>query len=101
MIAILVLCVRVALGGVFLVAGALKIGHFDLFASQIAGFQILPQPVIAPLARSRSTRRFTAGADSPTSLPTTAKLARAFLIRTATIRASISSIAINHRTSRR
>jgi uncharacterized membrane protein YphA (DoxX/SURF4 family) len=49
-IAIAVLVVRVVLGGVFLAAGALKIGHFDLFASQIAGFQILPQPVVAPLA---------------------------------------------------
>lgn len=50
MIPILVLIVRVALGAVFLIAGALKIGHFDLFASQIAGFQLLPHPVIAPLA---------------------------------------------------
>ena len=30
------------------------------------------KPVIAPAALSRSTRRFTAGADSPTSLPMTA-----------------------------
>jgi uncharacterized membrane protein YphA (DoxX/SURF4 family) len=44
------LIVRVALGGIFLAAGALKIGHFDLFASEIAGFQLLPHAVIAPLA---------------------------------------------------
>jgi uncharacterized membrane protein YphA (DoxX/SURF4 family) len=49
-IAIAVFIVRVALGGVFLAAGALKIGHFDLFASQIAGFQLLPHPLVAPLA---------------------------------------------------
>lgn len=41
---------RLGLGGVFLVAGGLKIGHFDLFASQIAGFQLLWHPLIAPLA---------------------------------------------------
>lgn len=45
-----VLILRVALGAMFVAAGALKIGHFDLFASQIAGFQILPHPLIAPLA---------------------------------------------------
>jgi uncharacterized membrane protein YphA (DoxX/SURF4 family) len=46
----LVLIMRVGLGGMFLVAGVLKIGHADEFASQIAGFQLLPQPLIAPLA---------------------------------------------------
>jgi uncharacterized membrane protein YphA (DoxX/SURF4 family) len=46
----LVLILRVALGGVFLVAGVSKIGHANLFASEIAGFQLLPQPLIAPLA---------------------------------------------------
>jgi uncharacterized membrane protein YphA (DoxX/SURF4 family) len=46
----LILVLRVGLGGVFLVAGVLKIGHADDFASQIAGFQLLPQPLIAPLA---------------------------------------------------
>ena len=50
MIPVVILILRVAMGGVFLVAGALKIGHFDVFASQIAGFQILPHPVVAPLA---------------------------------------------------
>jgi uncharacterized membrane protein YphA (DoxX/SURF4 family) len=47
---VLVLVVRVALGLVFLIAGGLKIGHADLFASQIAGFELLPMPLIAPLA---------------------------------------------------
>lgn len=46
----LILVLRVGLGGVFLVAGVLKIGHADDFASQITGFQLLPQPLIAPLA---------------------------------------------------
>ena len=50
MIPKIVLVLRVALGLVFAVAGALKIGHPDVFASQIAGFEILPQPLIAPLA---------------------------------------------------
>jgi uncharacterized membrane protein YphA (DoxX/SURF4 family) len=38
------------MGLMFVIAGSLKIGHFDLFASQIAGFELLPQPLIAPLA---------------------------------------------------
>jgi putative oxidoreductase len=45
-----VLVLRIVLGGIFIVAGVSKIGHATLFAAQIAGFQILPQPVIAPLA---------------------------------------------------
>ena len=44
------LALRVVLGGIFLVAGGLKIGHADLFASEIAGFQLLWHPLIAPLA---------------------------------------------------
>jgi uncharacterized membrane protein YphA (DoxX/SURF4 family) len=50
MIERVVLVVRVALGFVFLAAGGLKVGHAENFASQIAGFQILPHPLIAPLA---------------------------------------------------
>jgi uncharacterized membrane protein YphA (DoxX/SURF4 family) len=50
MIDVLILVLRVALGLVFAVAGGLKIGHFDVFASQIAGFELLPHPLIAPLA---------------------------------------------------
>jgi len=41
---------RLALGALFLVAGALKVGHFDDLASAIAGFRVLPQEAIAPLA---------------------------------------------------
>ncbi len=50
MIERIVLVLRVALGLVFLAAGALKIGHAEFFASEIAGFQLLPHPLIAPLA---------------------------------------------------
>jgi uncharacterized membrane protein YphA (DoxX/SURF4 family) len=46
----LVLVLRLVLGGIFIVAGASKIGHGAEFAAQIAGFRILPQPVIAPMA---------------------------------------------------
>ncbi len=46
----IVLVLRVALGCVFLAAGGLKVGHADVFASEIAGFQLLPHAFIAPLA---------------------------------------------------
>ena len=45
-----VLVLRVALGFVFLAAGGLKVGHAEDFASEIAGFQLLPHALIAPLA---------------------------------------------------
>jgi putative oxidoreductase len=45
-----VLLLRIALGCVFLAAGGLKVGHADVFASEIAGFQLLWHPLIAPLA---------------------------------------------------
>jgi uncharacterized membrane protein YphA (DoxX/SURF4 family) len=45
-----VLALRLVLGAIFLVAGFTKAGHGDLFAAQIAGFRILPQVVIAPIA---------------------------------------------------
>ncbi|MEA2784414.1 MAG: hypothetical protein QOF71_518 [Candidatus Eremiobacteraeota bacterium] len=45
-----VLVVRLVLGGIFVVAGASKVGHAAEFAQQIAAFRLLPQPVIAPLA---------------------------------------------------
>jgi uncharacterized membrane protein YphA (DoxX/SURF4 family) len=45
-----VLVLRIALGAIFLFAGAAKVGHADQFAAQIAGFRLLPQPVVAPLA---------------------------------------------------
>ena len=41
---------RLIVGGVLLAAGALKIGHFDWLATQIAGYRILPPVLIAPLA---------------------------------------------------
>lgn len=50
MIERIVFVLRVALGLVFLAAGGLKIGHAEFFASEIAGFQLLPHPLIAPLA---------------------------------------------------
>jgi uncharacterized membrane protein YphA (DoxX/SURF4 family) len=46
----LVLVLRVSIGGIFVVAGASKVGHSALFAAQIAGFRLLPEAVIAPLA---------------------------------------------------
>ena len=46
----IVLVLRLVLGAIFIVAGASKIGHGAEFAAQIAGFRILPQPVIAPMA---------------------------------------------------
>jgi putative oxidoreductase len=45
-----VLALRIALGCVFLAAGGLKVGHADVFAGEIAGFQLLWHPLIAPLA---------------------------------------------------
>lgn len=45
-----ILVLRVAIGLVFVVAGLAKIGHATEFAAQIAGFRLLPQPVVAPMA---------------------------------------------------
>ncbi|MBV8582131.1 MAG: DoxX family membrane protein, partial [Candidatus Eremiobacteraeota bacterium] len=45
-----ILIVRVVIGLIFIVAGAAKVGHAAEFAAQIAGFRILPQVVIAPMA---------------------------------------------------
>jgi uncharacterized membrane protein YphA (DoxX/SURF4 family) len=47
---VIVLVLRVVLGAIFIVAGASKVGHADLFAAQIAGFKLLPAIVIAPMA---------------------------------------------------
>lgn len=47
---IVVLVLRVVIGGIFLVAGAAKVGHAAEFAVEIAGFRLLPSGVIAPLA---------------------------------------------------
>lgn len=41
---------RLVLGAIFLVAGGAKIGHATDFAAQIAGFRILPEAFVAPLA---------------------------------------------------
>lgn len=46
----LVLALRIVLGAIFIVAGATKVGHADLFAAQIAGFRLLAPAVIAPIA---------------------------------------------------
>jgi len=48
--AISVLIVRVFLGGLLLVAGAMKIGHPAELAASIAGFRLLPAAVVGPLA---------------------------------------------------
>jgi uncharacterized membrane protein YphA (DoxX/SURF4 family) len=45
-----VLVLRIVVGAIFLFAGAAKVGHADQFAAQIAGFRLLPQPAVAPLA---------------------------------------------------
>jgi uncharacterized membrane protein YphA (DoxX/SURF4 family) len=45
-----VLVVRVLLGGLLLVAGALKIGHATELAADIAGFRLLPAAIVGPLA---------------------------------------------------
>lgn len=47
---IVTLAVRVLIGGLFIAAGVLKIGHYDDMASAIAGFRILPEAIIGPLA---------------------------------------------------
>ncbi|HEX3467867.1 MAG TPA: MauE/DoxX family redox-associated membrane protein [Candidatus Elarobacter sp.] len=49
-VGIVVLVLRVVLGAVFLVAGILKIGHGIEFATEIAAFRLVPQPLIAPMA---------------------------------------------------
>lgn len=55
------------------------------------GFTVAVNPVITPVSRSRSTRRFTAVADSPIAAPISAKLVRAFAISAVTIFRSSSS----------
>jgi uncharacterized membrane protein YphA (DoxX/SURF4 family) len=49
---IAVLVVRVLLGGLLLVAGALKVGHPSELAATIASFRLLPAEVVGPLALS-------------------------------------------------
>ncbi len=45
-----VLAARVALGGLLVVTGLLKVGHHVELAAAIAGFRLLPPGLIAPLA---------------------------------------------------
>jgi len=47
---IAVLLARLILGALLVGAGGLKIGHATALAGAIAGFRLLPAPVIAPLA---------------------------------------------------
>lgn len=44
------LIVRVLVGALFVAAGASKVGHFNDLAAAIAGFRILPEPFVGPLA---------------------------------------------------
>ncbi|MGC0345624.1 hypothetical protein RKD34_001204 [Streptomyces sp. SAI-218] len=55
------------------------------------GRTVAVNPVITPVSRSRSTRRFTAVADSPIAEPISAKEVRAFAISAVTIFRSSSS----------
>lgn len=43
-------CVAVCLGGLFILAGALKVGHAPALAATIADFRVLPSGAISPLA---------------------------------------------------
>ncbi len=45
-----VLIIRVLLGGLLVVAGALKVGHPAELAANIAGFRLLPPQIVGPLA---------------------------------------------------
>ncbi|MBV8371818.1 MAG: DoxX family membrane protein [Candidatus Eremiobacteraeota bacterium] len=45
-----VLVLRVAVGGMLLVAGGLKIGHSVELAAALAGFRLLPAQIVGPLA---------------------------------------------------
>jgi uncharacterized membrane protein YphA (DoxX/SURF4 family) len=46
----LILALRLGLGGLLLLAGALKVTHPEALAAAIAGFRLLPQAAIVPLA---------------------------------------------------
>jgi uncharacterized membrane protein YphA (DoxX/SURF4 family) len=45
-----ILVMRLVLGAVLIGSGALKVGHFQAFASALAGYQLLDPIVVAPLA---------------------------------------------------
>lgn len=44
------LIVRALVGALFIAAGVLKVGHFNELAAVIAGFRLLPDAAIGPLA---------------------------------------------------
>lgn len=44
------LIVRVLVGALFIAAGASKVGHFNDLAAAIAGFRLLPEPLVGPFA---------------------------------------------------
>lgn len=46
----IIFALRIAIGAIFIVAGALKVGHPEALAATIAATRLLPQPVIAPFA---------------------------------------------------
>lgn len=46
----LVFALRVLLGGLLIVAGALKVTHTESLAAAIAGYRLLPPAVVVPLA---------------------------------------------------
>src|SRR5581483_623662 len=46
----LVFALRLVIGVLLLVAGALKVGHAPALAAAIAGFRLLPPAVVGPLA---------------------------------------------------
>ncbi|HUY41141.1 MAG TPA: MauE/DoxX family redox-associated membrane protein [Candidatus Dormibacteraeota bacterium] len=46
----LVFALRVLLGGLLIVAGALKVSHPESLASAIAGYRLLPGALVVPLA---------------------------------------------------
>ena len=47
---LIVFVLRVLLGGLLILAGALKVAHAPDLASAIAGFRLLPSAVVGPLA---------------------------------------------------
>jgi uncharacterized membrane protein YphA (DoxX/SURF4 family) len=47
---VVVFVLRLLVGGLFLVAGALKVGHADFLAATIAGFRLVPASIIAPMS---------------------------------------------------
>ncbi|MGH7708037.1 MAG: MauE/DoxX family redox-associated membrane protein [Vulcanimicrobiaceae bacterium] len=47
---VVILVLRLVVGCVFLGAGALKVGHGALFASELAAMRVLPASLVAPLA---------------------------------------------------